>query len=146
MKKIRRLLAIALAGIMTLSIGTTAFAAESNEISQTTQVAAELPAAPRATQRILVGPNWTTVAYNANGINGDVYLAIDQEGYNGWEYQINMIMIGNNSQVVWNADNITGVGTSGTWHAGSNVVRVQIQIMPRSILTPQKSFYVKSIY
>lgn len=146
MKKIRNLLAIALAGIMTLGMSATAFAAETESSAPASITAEESTIQPRATYRYLVGADWVTVAYNANGINGDVYLAIDQEGYDGWQYQINMIMTGKNGQVVWSADNITGIYTSGTWHAGSDVARVQIQIKPRSILTPQRSFYVKSIY
>ena len=99
-----------------------------------------------STDSYAVGNSYTTVAYNRYGIGRDIAISIDQEGYNGWEYQMNIIMIDTAGRVVWRADNVTGVAADGHWWAGPNVARVQLQIAPRYWFVPSRYFRVKCIF
>lgn len=59
------------------------------------------------------------VAYKTSSINSGVHIAIDQESCNGWEYQMSIIVIDLNGDVVWRADNATGVITDDDWWASA---------------------------
>ena len=156
MKKIRNFLAAALTVVMILSMSVPAFAAEAmpDTTAQESLIPIEATATsssdsgimPLSTEWYVVGNNYTTVAYNPSGINSEVYIAIAQEGYNGWEYQMNIIMTDLSGDVVWRADNVTGVAADGHWWAGANVAKVQLQIAPRNWFVPERHFTVKVTY
>lgn len=97
----------------------------------------------RAAQWHIVGNEYVTVASNDHGIGSDVVISIDQQGYNGWEYQMNIIMTDIRGNVVWRADNVTGVAADGHWWAGYNVAKVQLQIAPRRWGIPERKFRVR---
>ncbi len=97
----------------------------------------------RAARWYKVGIGYVTVASNDHGIGSDVVISIDQQGYSGWDYQMNIIMTDIHGNVVWRADNVTGVAADGHWWAGYNVAKVQLQIAPRRWGIPVKSFRVR---
>lgn len=55
-------------------------------------------------------------------------------------------MYDSNSNVVWRGDDICGVAANGKLEYGGNVVRIDLQIAPRTILTSVKTFNVTVTY
>lgn len=157
MKKVRSLLAMALAVVMCMMVAAVpAFAAEAdpNLEGQPVTLTAENSGGgngddgimPLGTSWISVGNSYVDVARNDSGINGDVHLSIDQEGYNGFEYSWEIIMINTSGIVVHQAGDVVGFGTGGTWWAGADVARVQLRIVPRYPWISPKTFTVKATY
>ena len=99
-----------------------------------------------STKSYLVGQRYRTVASNKNGINGDVYIAVSQQGYNGWLYQMNIIMTDKYGKVIHRYDNATGVAADGHWWAGSDITNVQLQIAPRNWFVEKNSFWVRCTF
>lgn len=83
--------------------------------------------------------------YNPHG-NGWFYYRVSSEGYNGWNYQINCLMYDGEGRVVWRGDNICGVAADGKLEYGGNVVRIDLQIAPRSIFTQAREFEITVTY
>lgn len=148
MKKIRNILAMALAVVMSLSIMVPAFAAEA-EPDEATQEAATVVEVtddgsgnngdegimPLSTDYIWVGNSYRQIAYNPNGINGNLHIWVthtlstpNQLGYNGWNRGMDVLMYDRNGNVVWRGDNVFGVSSSGKLWCGADVVRVDMRI------------------
>ena len=153
MKIIRRFLAVALTAVVLMSSTTPVLASETTSI--TSRQAEKIFEAKKnidnsasmfGARWYTVGNTYTTVAYRRHGIGSDVVISVDQNGYNGWEYQMNIIMIDVNGRVVWRADNVTGVAADGHWWAGPNVARVQLQIAPRHVFVPARYFRIRCSY
>ncbi len=60
--------------------------------------------------------------------------------------KINCLMYDSNGNVVWRGDDICGVAANGKLEYGGNVVRIDLQIAPRTILTSVKTFNVTVTY
>jgi hypothetical protein len=156
MRKIKRFVATALACAMVFSMSATAFAAEKETVASEPVIntvvddAADNNAVtPRATRTISVGNGYVNMTggdlYNPHG-NGWFYYQVTSQGYNGWNYQINCLMYDGNGNVVWRGDNICGVAADGKLEYGGNVVRIDLQIAPRSVLTQAKNFNITVTY
>lgn len=98
---------------------------------------------PCASKEYYVSNHYVTVANNDCGINSDVVITVTQEGYNGWLYQMNIIMTDKYGNVLQRFDNATGVAADGHWWAGSRVARVQLQIAPRNWFIEPRGFWVR---
>lgn len=139
MRKMKKVMALVLAGVMTLSISTTAFAAEENPeepaiVSVAEDDASEGDISPHVTVPRRVGSGYVNVTGNdlrsPHG-NGWFYYQVTSQGYSGWTYQINCLMYDVNGNVVWRGDNICGVAADGKLEYGGNVVRIDLAIVKR---------------
>jgi hypothetical protein len=154
MRKMKKVMALVLAGVMTLSISTTAFAAEENPeepaiVSVAEDDASESGISSRTTVYHIVGPNYVNMTgddlRSPHG-NGRFYYQVVGEGYNGWVYQINCLMYDANGSVVWRGDNICGIAADGKLEYGGNVVRIDLQIVPRLAVTASNYWRVRAAY
>ena len=98
---------------------------------------------PYASKEYYVSNHYVTVANNDCGINSDVVITVTQEGYNGWLYQMNIIMTDKYGNVLQRFDNATGIAADGHWWARSRVARVQLQIAPRNWFIEPRGFWVR---
>ena len=147
-------IAFAAAVMLTTPHATYASEAHSNEVQ--TAIATSIPGligennSPNptlyATTPYRVGLRYISVARNQNGINGEVYISVSQEGYNGWLYQMNIIMTNKYGNVIHRYDNATGVAADGHWWAGPEVTNVQLQIAPKNWFVDEKSFWVNCTF
>lgn len=137
MKRVKRFFATALAVAMVASVSVPVCAAELPvdeeqvvAVSENSEQGSEDGVMPMMeSYRYSVGPNWTRIAYNPNGINGDLY--IDIENFNGVLHQVNIIMSDSAGRVVWTEDNCTQTSGTRRFECGANVCSVSIQIKPR---------------
>lgn len=153
MRIIRRFLAVALTVVVLMGSTTPVLASENISIATRqaetifeAKKSIDYSASMLGARWYMVGNRYTTVAYNQNGIGGDVVISVDHYGYNGWEYQMNIIMVDVDGRVVWRADNVTGVAADGHWWAGPNVASVQLQIAPRHVFVPARYFRIRCSY
>lgn len=157
MRKVKKFIAAALACAMVFSMSATAFAAE-NETAASEPIVESIvdggtadsnAITPRATRTISVGNGYVNMTgndlYNPHG-NGWFYYRVSSSGYNGWNYQINCIMRDSRGDIVWRGDNICGVAADGRLEYGGNVVRIDLQIAPRSVLSPARSYDITVTY
>ncbi len=152
MLKIKKFVATALACAMVFAMSATAFAAE-NEVavgeSVSDSIADSDAVSPRTTKIIAVSNGYVNMTGNdlrAPHGNGWFYYQVSSGGYDGWSYKINCLMYDSNGNVVWRGDDICGVAANGKLEYGGNVVRIDLQIAPRTILTSVKTFNVTVTY
>lgn len=157
MRKIKKFVATALACAMVFSMSATAFAAENETATSEPVVTSAVDGGvsdsdgimPRISKPVSVGNGYVNVTgndlYNPHG-NGWFYYRVSSEGYNGWNYQINCLMYDGEGRVVWRGDNICGVAADGKLEYGGNVVRIDLQIAPRSIFTQAREFEITVTY
>lgn len=151
MRKVQGFLALALVVAMSFSMAVPAFATEPDTIEWQEPVMEEAAYSDqgllRSSQQVfIVGDDYVQIAYALTGINSEIYVAIVEDGYNGWAYQMNIRMLDSNGNIVWSADNATGVAADGHWWAGSNVTKVILQIAPRTWFSPARHFRVGVTY
>ncbi len=152
MRSVKKILATALAFAMVTSVSVPVMAAEVPVAEEQVVVlagdSAENPdegIMPLAsTYRYSVGPNWKQVAYNANGINGDLYLEVLD--FNGLLHQVNIIMTDSTGKILWKEDNCTKTSNFRKFECGSNVCGVSIQIMPRWAFVDDQWYQVNITY
>lgn len=150
----KKMMALVLAGAMTLSMSVTALAAEVNTEESVIETVAEDGVSengisPRTTVTHIVGPGYVNMTgddLRAPHGKGQFYYEVIGEGYNGWVYQINCLMYDTNGNVVWRGDNICGVAANGKLEYGGNVVRIDLQIAPRLAVTVPNYWRIRATY
>lgn len=154
-RKIKRITATFLACVMIFAVSITASAADGVAADGT--VAGPIAdgdssddgITPRKTKTLVVGDgykNMTGDDLRAPHGNGWFYYEVTGSGYNGWVYQIDCLMYDSNGNVVWRGDNICGVAADGKLEYGGNVVRIDLRIAPRLVVTPVNYYKVTVTY
>lgn len=148
MKKVRSILAMVLVVVMSFAmvISVSAMDAVTEETMLVSGVVADAGAPknvegddegimPLVTNYVWVGNDYTTIASNPNGINGNLYIWVTHTlstpnslGYNGWNRGMDILMFDKTGNVVWRGDDVFGVSSSGKLWCGDNVTRVDMRI------------------
>lgn len=156
MKNLRKFMAAALALVMTMSVLVTGAAAadvdpEQGDAMVTAMMSdgvaadADSGVSVMSTEWFRLGgtSNFTLVASNTNGINGNLYIGV--QNFEPSRYRMDITMTGRDG-LVFSEDDCLGNSSSRTFWCGSDVTIVRIRIVPRNVLIPTKVFDVSVTY